>query len=189
MGKPCQSYSVAAPCIVYTQQYQTSCQPYNQCQALCNPCTTPCTPCPCPCPCPPPCNPCLSYPTVILAQLNGCNEVPSNVSQGTGIMVGVLSLDASRFDFALQATGLTGTILSAGLYEGAKGINGPLLLPLPINNLTGAGVGSWTSTDVPPLTTDLAARLRSGLLYVNINTTAYPNGEIRGQTLAQTITN
>lgn len=166
-----------------------SCIPCKPCKP-CKPCYTPCNPCnPCN-PCPPPCPPCLTYPTVILAQLNGSNEVPPNVSQGVGILVGVLALDNTRFSYSLQVSGLTGVITAAYFFDGTQCVNGPIVRNIPINGITGAAVDIWSNTDLSqPLTFDLVNKLRSGSLYVNILTSAYPAGEIRGQTLAQTISN
>lgn len=140
-----------------------------------------CKPKPCPCPCPPP-PPCIPAPksTIFKSRLSGKNEVPPNCSCANGTLVGLLSPDRTRFDFALQTNGLN-NIIGAHIHEGGPGVNGPIVKTLNIDPITGSIAGLWTVNDVDPLTPALAQKLLAGCLYVNVHTVSYPNGEIRDQ--------
>ena len=56
-----------------------------------------------------------------------------------------------------------------------------------ITNLTVDGAyGTWTSTDlINPLTPALVFALENGNIYVNVHTTQFVDGEIRGQILSK----
>ncbi|HEX5132139.1 MAG TPA: CHRD domain-containing protein [Candidatus Krumholzibacteria bacterium] len=45
-------------------------------------------------------------------------------------------------------------------------------------------IGEWKSTDATPLTAARVTALKAGQLYVNIHSTGFPGGEIKGQILA-----
>ena len=124
----------------------------------------------------------VKKPIVIEANLNGRNEVPPNGSQARGKLIGLLSADGLRFDYVLQTQGLI-NITAAHFHDGIKGQNGPIVKTINIDPATGAAVGSWTSTDPQqPLTPDLIVGLKDRALYVNVHTSSFPGGEIRGQT-------
>lgn len=155
---------------------------YNYCNNYCyNPCYNPCynacsnlnnSYCP-----PQPVTPT----NIFRANLTGQNEVPPNSSAATGTLVGTLSANEQRFDYALQTTGLT-NITVAHFHDGAAGVIGPIVKDIPINPATGTATASWTTTDVTqPLTPALVQKLKQGLIYVNVHTTQFPNGEIRDQ--------
>ncbi|XWV25464.1 CHRD domain protein [Tupanvirus deep ocean] len=144
---------------------------FNNCY---DPCYDPCRPNPCP-PAPP------TYVNTFGANLTGAQEVPPNGLTATGRLVGVLSLDNTRFDYVLHTTGLT-NITAAHFHLGALGQTGPAVKTIPINPATGNAIGSWTTTDpIEPLTPALINALKSGQIYVNVHTTQFPDGAIRGQ--------
>ena len=107
------------------------------------------------------------------ARLDGAQEVPANNSTVTGTGIFALSPDLQTLVYDISYTGaLSGTETMAHIHRGAPGVAGPVVYPLPIGNhktLT----QTLTITDV----NDLLA----GLLYVNIHSTNFPGGEIRGQ--------
>ena len=128
------------------------------------------------------CDPCkVRKPDIFKAKLNGRNEVPPNCSGATGTLVAVLSSDKQRVDYIIQTNNLS-NITAAHFHDGRRGQNGPIVKDINIDPITGAGVGSWTTTDVTqPLTAELIEKLKQGRLYVNVHTTNFPGGEIRGQ--------
>jgi hypothetical protein len=68
---------------------------------------------------------------------------------------------------------LTSTETDAHIHGPAgPGVVGVILFPLPNGNVSDFQI-SLTPTDV--------ANLKNGLLYVNVHTANFPNGEIRGQ--------
>ena len=79
----------------------------------------------------------------------------------------------STMRWTLKFTGLTG-VATAAIHLGAVGSSGRIVVPLCVRcfvPLTG------TSTLSKPLLADL----KSGNLYVNVETRKNPTGEIRGQ--------
>ena len=116
------------------------------------------------------------------ACLNGRNEIPPNNSFATGRFVVQLSSDGTRLRYTLRTNCLR-NITAAHFHIGSVNENGPIVKTIPINVCTGDATGSWTASDSEPLTPQLVERLQTGGLYVNVHTTLYPGGEIRGQIL------
>jgi hypothetical protein len=113
-----------------------------------------------------------------VAGLNGKNEAPQSGSDATGIAAFVLAptdptTTTRKLDYYISFTTNTlGTQTDAHIYKGAPGVSGTEVAPLSVGNPV-SGTVSLTST----------ADLQAGSLYVNIHTTAKPDGEIRGQIL------
>ena len=112
-------------------------------------------------------------PTVFVATLNGAQETPANNSPGSGTATLLLSPDETTARVSLNFSGLTSAQSDAHIHgPAAAGVIGPILFPLPNGNLSDFLI-TLTPTDV--------ANLKNGLLYVNVHTSNFPNGEIRGQ--------
>ena len=126
--------------------------------------------------------------TVWTAKLTVAQEVPKQVVKNTaasGTFTGTLTGNALRY--TLTFSKLTGAGMYAHIHLGAKGVSGPVLVPL-----CSAATGSATSTAAAhpcksPVTGTVnvtGAMLKDftkHLLYVNVHTAKNPNGEIRGQ--------
>ena len=110
--------------------------------------------------------------------LTGAQEVPGVTSSGSG--TGVVSVDPATN--VMRATIVTADITGtqAHIHLGATGVAGPIVFSLAENE---AGSGVWTTTAT--LTADQLSQLTAGNYYFNVHTAAYPDGEIRGQILAQ----
>ncbi|HVF40203.1 MAG TPA: CHRD domain-containing protein [Gemmatimonadaceae bacterium] len=120
-------------------------------------------------------------------ELNAASEVPApkpTTATGTAQIL----VYASRIDYALSATNITG-ITAAHIHSGAPGVAGPVVVTLFTSSpATGAinGVfasGSLSAANLPATVTleSLKTLLASGNAYVNVHTTANQPGEIRGQ--------
>ena len=124
---------------------------------------------------------------VFKAHPNVQNIVPPVATHATGL--GLVSLDSSqtRLRFVLGLMHVK-DITSIDIHCGAAGANGPIGATLfsagPVTrgllhgSLTGPDPGNpcgWTDMG------SLVAALRSGDTYVNVNSLAYPSGQIRGQ--------
>lgn len=125
--------------------------------------------------------------------LSGLQENPANASPATGLATLLLDTDSGDFTLDYSYTGLIGTVTVAHFHQAPAGVNGgvvywlaatgaPNNLPTTLLSpsfLTGvsADSGSGTGTFSPAL---VAAAL-AGNLYINIHTTAFAGGEIRGQ--------
>jgi len=110
--------------------------------------------------------------------LNGVQENPPVNSPGRGSCV--LTLDTAETQITLSCTysGLGSNASAAHIHtDGPVGVNGPVLF-----NLTGASGTSGTLTLAPTAVTPAqVADLRAKRWYLNIHTTNFPDGEIRGQ--------
>ena len=115
---------------------------------------------------------------VFSGTLTGTEEVPSVTSNGSG--TGVVSVDPATNQ--MKATIVTADIngTQAHIHVGARGVAGPVVFPMTESE---AGSGVWTTTVT--LTSDQLNQLKSGNYYFNVHTAAFPEGEIRGQILAQ----
>lgn len=126
-------------------------------------------------------------------QLSGDNEVPAIASDGSGYASVTLSEDESSLDYRLYVSGLD-DIVQAHIHIGAAGENGPVVAFLfgpadpPVAMVEGLlAEGTITEADLvaapgyDATMAQLVEMIRSGDAYVNVHTTANPNGEIRGQ--------
>lgn len=124
--------------------------------------------------------------------LAGSGEVPPNASPGTGTATLTYTSALSRIAYTVTFTGLTGPATAAHIHLGAAGMNGPVILPFtnlgPPNTTSGTFSGFLTSSDVTNsgLTgiftiADAANAIRAGNTYIDIHTSSFPSGEIRGQ--------
>lgn len=110
------------------------------------------------------------------ATLNGTSEVPANASTATG--TATLTFNKTTKIFTITVIHDIAAPTNGHIHKGAVGVSGPPVFPFasftsPIN---------YTST---ALTTEQEADLYAGLYYVNIHTTAFAGGEIRGQLIKQ----
>ena len=105
--------------------------------------------------------------------LNGSNEVPAVTTAATG--AGTIRVLPDRsVSGSVTTNGVAGS--AAHIHMGAKGQNGPVIVPL---NKTGDNV--WS---VPPsirLNDQQYEAYGLGNLYINVHSAANPGGEIRGQ--------
>lgn len=112
------------------------------------------------------------------ATLVGSDEVPPNNSSATGTSVVVIDPASMAMKATIVTADITGT--SAHIHAGATGVAGPIVFPL---TETATGSGIWTTSAT--LTADQLNVLKEGNYYVNVHSSAFPDGEIRGQLLAQ----
>ncbi len=112
------------------------------------------------------------------AVLEGGQEVPPNPSPATGIGTFTLNDAETQLSINITFSGLVAAESNAHIHgAAAPGINAGVRFGLP------AGSPKVTVWNIPAA--DVVS-LKAGLLYVNIHSTTYPGGEIRGQILAST---
>ena len=105
--------------------------------------------------------------------LSGAEEVPPNSSNATGTSTIRIASDKS-VSGNVTFRGMTAT--AAHIHDGARGSNGPIIVPLKKT--------SDTTFEVPAgamLTDAQYDSFQSGNLYVNVHSKAHPGGEIRAQ--------
>ena len=111
--------------------------------------------------------------TVFVANLNGGQEVPPTNSTATGMATLVLSNDEKSARLSLSFSGLSSAQTDAHIHGPAPaGVTAPVLFPLPLGQVNDFEIA---------LTPSQAADLKNGLWYVNVHSSTFPSGEIRGQ--------
>lgn len=112
------------------------------------------------------------------AVLTGAQEVPFVSTTATG--TGTFLLTSAGLQYDITLANLSGSLITgAHFHRGATGVSGPVLEPITFNSDLHA-FGTWTD-----LTESERDDILNGLIYVNVHTQAYPNGEIRGQVLPE----
>ncbi len=106
------------------------------------------------------------------AILSGVNQIPKNTSRGTGKVTMTLSADEKTANVTYSVENLEGNPIDTYVLGPAKEEEATTKVIYPINNKK-VGV-----TTIDP---DELNALRSGLVYVNVYTSKYPGGELRGQ--------
>lgn len=114
---------------------------------------------------------------VLTATLLGANQVPSVATSGTGYATVAVNLATDTVCYTVSVSGITLPATGAHIHKGAAGTNGPIVVPFTAPNAS--GVASGCTAVSPALAQDIAAN-PSGY-YVNVHTTDFPGGAIRGQ--------
>jgi hypothetical protein len=113
------------------------------------------------------------------ASLNGAQEVPAVVTSAAGVAVSQLNYMMDTLWYSMMFQGLSGPINAAHYHRAPAGTGGPVFKGIPNANIMGNMImGYFTGSD---LTDSLIHYLNTGMLYVNVHTSANPGGEIRGQ--------
>jgi hypothetical protein len=121
-------------------------------------------------------DPSLAAMVDLKADLKASNEVPPNESKGTGSVTATFDSDSNKLSWKGTVSGLIGTVTAAHFHAAEAGRNGAVAVPI-IGADKGSFEGSATLTDTQ------AEDLMAGRWYVNIHTTTYKAGEIRGQVI------
>jgi hypothetical protein len=104
--------------------------------------------------------------------MDGLQETPPNASPATGTIVGTYDDVTNFLDVTVTFQGLLGMQTDAHIHKAPPGIAGPVVFGIPLGS---PSVVQRTITELQE------ADLLAGLWYVNIHTTMWPAGEIRGQ--------
>ncbi len=122
---------------------------------------------------------------IFQADLSPANEVPAHGTAANGTAGFVW--DGTTMTYSLQVDDIT-NITASHIHTGVSGANGPVRVTLykgPVTSTTDTEIlaeGSFTQTDNNQISmNDLLAAMRSGGAYVNVHTSAFPGGEMRGQ--------
>lgn len=107
------------------------------------------------------------------AALTGAQEVPPVSTSASGRSTISVASDRT-VSGAVIVTGMEPTV--AHIHQGAKGSNGPVILPLVKTAPTTFSVPAGTK-----LTDAQYAALKEGKLYLNVHSAAHPGGEVRLQ--------
>jgi CHRD domain-containing protein len=138
--------------------------------------------------------------TNFTASLNAANEPGGVTSAGTGTaaytVIGNVGYTNSGavINYSISFSGLTAPASQGHIHVGGAGVSGGVTVPFTSVPAMTSGTfgGTITASNVSAATgggvniaqgslDDLLAAMRAGNTYTNIHTSAYPDGEIRGQ--------
>lgn len=114
--------------------------------------------------------------TIFKAELKGSSEVPANPSTASGTSTLTYNNTTKTFTDVTSYSGITPNM--GHIHKAAVGENGPVVFPFTELN-------SPITLTSSPLTDDQVNALFKDSMYVNLHTTKYPGGEIRGQLIKQ----
>ncbi|MES2960232.1 MAG: CHRD domain-containing protein [Pseudomonadota bacterium] len=142
----------------------------------------------------------------IHTRLKGYEEVPAVSSGAIGRFKANIDKASQTIRFEISYSGLEGTVTQSHIHIGQRGVNGGITIwlcqtgtnPAPIASTptcpqSGTVSGTLSATDVTPnagaiaqgiAATEFAevlAAIRAGAAYVNVHSSKFPGGEIRGQ--------
>jgi len=116
--------------------------------------------------------------------LLGVNETPPTPSPGSGTIDLIVDTSANDVQFTLAFSGLTGSSTAAHIHEAPVGVAGPVKVPLPLDSALGLTSGSVTGTGTPIAGFNVADIVATPTnFYVNVHSSTFPAGEIRGQVI------
>ncbi|MDQ3810464.1 MAG: CHRD domain-containing protein [Chloroflexota bacterium] len=132
-----------------------------------------------------------AHPTFVTV-MTGFEEVPGAATLATGYAGILVSHDRNTVYYSITLTDASTRIVAAHLHFAPRGEAGPVVVPLcgtEANPCQTEGLvtqGSFTAEQFTgPFLNDNLDRLiqeaRAGLIYANVHSTKFPNGEARGQ--------
>lgn len=148
--------------------------------------------------------PALAAAETLIVPLRGFEEVPSISSPARGLFRAFVNRHTGTIAYQLSYENLQGDVSQAHLHFGQRGVNGGVSVFLcqtaaspdptglaPMCPQSGAVSGHLQAANViGPVGQGIAAgefeellaAIRAGAVYVNVHSSAWPGGEIRGQT-------
>jgi hypothetical protein len=125
--------------------------------------------------------------STFFASLSGSEEVPPVETLTRGNVVFQLNQDRTELEYRLIVANIE-DVTAAHIHMGVPGVNGPVLVTLysggliegRFNGILAQGVISGQSLGEEAFE-DLLEMIIAGETYVNVHTTEFPGGEIRGQ--------
>ena len=110
--------------------------------------------------------------------MGGAEEVPNpGDPDGMGTSTVSLNSDSGQVSFTINVSNITLPAAAAHIHEGARGVAGGVVVPLTAPDANGAASGS-AAVDAALMQRMMDNPAR---FYVNVHTTAHPQGAIRSQ--------
>lgn len=110
------------------------------------------------------------------AELTGAQEPGGGDPDGSGRAEVTVSDNLDQICYDINNVRNIDTVTAAHIHQGAMGVNGP-----PVLTLKPANEGGFKGCEAAPEWLQNAIKDNMRGYYVNVHTTAYPNGAIRGQ--------
>jgi len=116
---------------------------------------------------------------MVMVDLSGDQEVPPVPTPGSGLAMVHIDTVTGFVDISGTYTGMLAPVTAAHLHGLAPaGVNGPVLIGFTV---TGGTSGSFSGSGF--LSAANLAGMLQNLTYINVHTSAFPGGEIRGQVI------
>jgi hypothetical protein len=116
-------------------------------------------------------------PATLVASLEGRNEVSPGAAQAQALEL--VGIRGNTLSYSVSWRGL-GTPFEADIHAGARGVDGPVVVPLFTTPPHADGFASGTVTVTDPSVLD-ALRSNPGGFYADLHTTKFPDGAARAQ--------
>jgi len=128
----------------------------------------------------------------VFANLIGSEEPAPGISTSSfGKATFVINRTLQTIDYTIDVFNLPSGLVGAHIHASPRGINGPIILPIPLPGPVSGDFrlqGTWRPSDLAPNQPrgindfdDAALSIASGATYFNVHTQVNPGGEIRGQ--------
>jgi len=114
---------------------------------------------------------------VLVASLEGRNEVTSGATAGHALEL--IGIQGNTLSYSVSWRGI-GAPTEAAIHAGARGVDGPVVVPLFTTPRRSGGFASGSVTVSDPTLLD-ALRSNPGGFYADLHTTAFPDGAVRAQ--------
>jgi plastocyanin len=114
---------------------------------------------------------------VLVATMLGTNEQPAGALTGKGAATVTIDTSSNTLCWTLSVSGITLPALASHIHKGGATVVGPVVVPFTAPGADGTARGC-TTVDAA-LLRDIAANPSN--YYVNVHTTEFPAGAIRGQ--------
>jgi hypothetical protein len=112
------------------------------------------------------------------AELLGGNEVPGVSTNGMG--TGAFRVSENVLVYGVSFDNLDGAFTASHFHSAPPGSNGPVAFDITASYTGNSARGSWRDTSTPALDIADICEFLVGELYVNVHTSMFPGGEIRG---------
>ena len=113
--------------------------------------------------------------------LSGSQETPAANSTASGGGMVSFSRDLTNAHVMYVASGLSSSVTATHIHQGLFGVAGAPVYTLTPSYMNNGVFVYLKNTDAAPFTPITVQQALKDSLYVNIHTTNFPNGEIRGQ--------
>jgi hypothetical protein len=117
-------------------------------------------------------------PAVRLARLTGPVEVPPGDPDGSGLATFIVDPARSQLCFAIVVQDIMLPATAAHIHVAPAGVAGPIVIPLAAPDANGSAAGCIGGIDQQLLR---AIKGHPRQYYVNVHTTDFPAGAVRGQ--------
>ena len=114
--------------------------------------------------------------------LNNAQETTGATGGGSGFFT--YTIDGDELCYTLEVSNLTVAPFAAHIHIGPREVAGPISVPLGTpSGATGSSAGCITADAAGIMTPEELAAIVANprAFYVNVHTTTYPGGEVRGQ--------